>query len=336
MRCFCSQNRISSCLLTIRLFSPIMRKIYYLVSLIASFTAHAQQDAQFTHYIYNQLFLNPATAGSENVTRFQAIYRSQYQGYQSTFDDGGAPVTQVISVNVPLKMLKGGVGITFVNDKIGASTQRDFKLSYAYQMPIGNSQLGIGVSGGYFSRGMDYSRLRAKDENDPLLASGRISQTSIDLGAGLYLNNPSYTVGLSMNHINQPTFGLGTDKATNTLKRSANLTGSLLIGVSYTIDISPMLIIKSDLSTISAEAGAIATYDSRYWVGTSYRTGDAVSGLVGANLLGGSMRIGYAIDVIIGGKNAKSPMSHEVLLSYSLAALRAGKKSIVRTPRYRY
>jgi len=313
-----------------------MRKIYYLVSLIASFTAHAQQDAQFTHYIYNQLFLNPATAGSENVTRFQAIYRSQYQGYQSTFDDGGAPVTQVISANVPLKMLKGGVGITFVNDKIGASTQRDFKLSYAYQMPIGNSQLGIGVSGGYFSRGMDYSRLRAKDENDPLLATGRISQTAIDLGAGLYLNNPSYTVGLSMNHINQPTFGLGTDKATNTLKRTANLTGSLLIGVSYTIDISPMLIIKSDLSTISAEAGAIATYDSRYWVGTSYRTGDAVSGLVGANLLGGSMRIGYAIDVIIGGKNAKSPMSHEVLLSYSLAALRGGKKSIVRTPRYRY
>ena len=61
-----------------------------------------------------------------------------------------------------------------------------------------------------------------------------------------------------------------------------------------------------------------------------------MSGLVGANLLGGSMRIGYAIDVIIGGKNAKSPMSHEVLLSYSLAALRAGKKSIVRTPRYRY
>ena len=92
-----------------------MRKIYYIVFLIASFTAHAQQDAQFTHFIYNQLLLNPATAGSDNVTRFQAIYRTQYQGYQSTFDDGGAPVTQVISANIPLKMIKGGVGITFVN-----------------------------------------------------------------------------------------------------------------------------------------------------------------------------------------------------------------------------
>jgi type IX secretion system PorP/SprF family membrane protein len=232
-------------------------------------------------------------------------------------------------------MIKSGVGLTFVNDKIGASTQRDFKLSYAYQMPIGGSQLGIGVSGGFFNRGIDYSRLRARDEGDPLLATGRVSQSAVDLGAGLYLNNPSYTLGLSMNHINEPKFGLGT-AANNTLKRSAYLTGSVLIGVSYTVDVSPMFIIKSDLNSFSAEAGAIATYDGRYWLGASYRTGDAGSALIGANLMDGSLRVGYAIDVIVGGKNAKSATSHELLLSYSLAALRAGKKSIVRTPRYRY
>lgn len=313
-----------------------MRKIYYIILFVVSYTAQAQQDAQFSHYIYNQLFLNPATAGSENVTRVQAIYRTQYLGYQSTFDDGGAPVSQVISANVPLKMIKSGIGVTFVNDKIGASTQQDLKLAYAYHLPIGASQLGIGVSGGLFTRGIDYGKLRARDENDPLIATGRVSQSAIDLGAGIYLNNPSYSIGLSMNHINQPTFGLGTKDAVNTLKRSAYLTGSVLIGVSYTVDVSPMLIIKSDLTSISAEAGAIATYDSRYWIGASYRSGDAVTGLLGANLMNGSLRVGYAIDVITGGKNAKSATSHEILLSYALAALRAGKKSIVRTPRYRY
>ena len=71
-----------------------MRKIYYIVMLLVSFEVSAQQDTQFSHYVFNQLFVNPATAGSENVTRFQAIYRTQYLGYQSTFDDGGAPVTQ--------------------------------------------------------------------------------------------------------------------------------------------------------------------------------------------------------------------------------------------------
>ncbi len=314
-----------------------MKKIYSIAFILASFAANAQQDAQFSHYIFNQLFVNPATAGSENVTRFQVIYRTQYAGYQSTFDDGGAPVTQVISANIPLKVIRGGIGITFVNDKIGSSTQQDFKLSYAYQMPLGSSQLGIGVSGGYYTRGIDYGRLRPRQDDDPLLLpTGRVSQGAIDIGAGLYLNNPSYTIGLSMNHINEPNFGLGTSSAKNPLKRSAYLTGSMLIGVSYTLDVSPMLIIKSDLSSVSAEAGAILTYDTRYWVGASYRIGDAVSGLVGANLLNGNLRVGYAIDVTVGGQNAKSPTSHEVLLSYTLAALRAGKKSIVRTPRYRY
>lgn len=313
-----------------------MRKIYYIILLFASFKASAQQDAQFSHYIFNQLFVNPATAGSENVTRFQAIYRTQYLGYQSTFDDGGAPVTQVISANIPLKMIKSGVGFTFVNDKVGPSIYRDMKLSYAYHLPVGESQLALGVSGGLFTRGLDYSRTRARDENDPLLATGSVNQSAFDLGAGAYLYNPGYSIGLSMNHLNQPTFGLGSKSATNPLKRSAYLTGSMLFGVSYTIDISPMLIIKSDLSTVSAEFGAMATYDTRYWVGASYRTGDAVSALLGANLLNGSMRVGYAIDVIIGGASAKSATSHEVILSYALAALRAGKKSIVRTPRYRY
>ncbi len=313
-----------------------MRKIYYIILLFVSFKASSQQDAQFSHYIFNQLFVNPATAGSENVTRFQAIYRTQYLGYQSTFDDGGAPVTQVISANIPLKMIRSGVGFTFVNDKIGASIQRDMKLSYAYHLPVGESQLALGVSGGFFTRGLDYSRLRARDESDPLLATGSINQSAFDLGAGAYLYNSGYAIGLSMNHLNQPTFGLGSKSATNTLKRSAYLTGSMLFGVSYTLDISPMLIIKSDLSTVSAEFGAMATYDTRYWLGASYRTGDAVSALLGANLLNGSMRLGYAIDVIIGGASAKSATSHEVILSYALAALRAGKKSIVRTPRYRY
>jgi type IX secretion system PorP/SprF family membrane protein len=313
-----------------------MRKIYYIVLLLVSFKVSAQQDAQFSHYIFNQLFVNPATAGSENVTRVQAIYRTQYLGYQSTFDDGGAPVTQVISANIPLKMIKSGVGVTFVNDKIGASIQRDMKLSYAYHLPVGGSQLALGVSGGFFTRGIDYGRLRARDENDPLLSTGNINQSTFDLGAGAYLYNSGYSLGLSMNHLNEPKFGLGTKTATNTLKRSAYLTGSMLFGVSYTLDVSPMFILKSDLKTVSAEIGAMATYDSQYWLGASYRTGDAVSALLGANLLNGSLRVGYAIDIIVGGASAKSATSHELLLSYALAAIRAGKKSIVRTPRYRY
>lgn len=316
-----------------------MKKVYVIILSFAFFGASAQQDAHFSHYLFNQLFINPAVAGSENVTRFQAIYRTQYLGYQSSFDDGGAPVSQVISANVPLKMIKSGVGLTFVNDKIGASIQRDLKLSYAYHIPVGGSQLALGVNGGLYTRGLDYSRTRPRDDNDPLLGTGNISQSKLDLGAGAYFYNPSYSLGLSVNHLNQPEFGLGTDKAVNTLQRSAYLTGSVLLGVSYTIDVSPMFMLASNLNNLSItsfSAGAIATYDSRYWVGGSYRVGDAVTALLGANLLNNSLRVGYAIDIVVGGANAKSSTSHELMLSYALSAPRAGKKSIIRTPRYRY
>lgn len=316
-----------------------MKKIYIVILSLTLFTATAQQDTQFSHYYFNQLFINPATAGSENVTRFQAIYRTQYTGYQSTFDDGGAPVSQVISANMPLKMIRSGVGLTFVNDKIGSSIQRDLKLSYAYQIPVGGSQLALGVNGGFFTRGIDYSRLRPRDDNDPLLGTGVVTQSALDLGAGAYFFNPSYSIGLSVNHLNEPKFGLSSNGATNILQRSAYLSGSMLFGVSYMIDVSPMFLLNANLSNMSIttfSAGAIATYDNTYYLGGSYRTGDAVTALLGANILNGSLRIGYAIDIIVGGAQAKSTTSHEIMLSYALLPPRAGKKSIIRTPRYRY
>ncbi|MBA4850337.1 type IX secretion system membrane protein PorP/SprF [Emticicia sp. BO119] len=316
-----------------------MKKIYIVILSLTLFTATAQQDTQFSHYYFNQLFINPATAGSENVTRFQAIYRTQYAGYQSTFDDGGAPVSQIISANMPLKMIRSGVGLTFVNDKIGASIQRDLKLSYAYQIPVGGSQLALGVNGGLFTRGIDYGRLRPRDDNDPLLGTGVVSQSSLDLGAGAYFFNPTYSIGLSVNHLNEPKFGLSSNGATNVLQRSAYLSGSMLFGVSYMIDVSPMFLLNANLSNMSIStfsAGAIATYDNTYYLGASYRVGDAVTALLGANILNGNLRIGYAIDVIVGGVQAKSATTHEVMLSYALSPPRAGKKSIIRTPRYRY
>ena len=318
---------------------PFMKKVLT-VAIFLLFTqvgVMAQQDPQFSQYAFNHLFLNPAAAGSENQTKIQAIYRYQYLGYTGTFDKGGSPITQMVSANIPLNMIKSGVGIHFVNDQLGGGNiGREFQLSYAYKIPVGGSQLALGVSSGFHTQAIDYDVLRPRDQDDPLIGSGKVSQTKPDIGAGVYLYNSGYTLGLSMKHINQPTFGLGTQLAKNPLNRSLYLTGSFLIGVSYTLDITPIFVIKSDMKTISPEAGAIATYDNRFWAGVNYRWQDAASLLVGTTFLNNSMRIGYAFDWITAGVYAKSTTSHEILLSYVLAPPRAGKKSIIRTPRYRY
>lgn len=298
----------------------------------------AQQiDPQFTNYLFNGLFLNPATAGMDNQTQVFAMYRHQYVGYAGTFDPGGAPVSQVLSASVPMRNLGGGVGIHVVNDQIGGgNTNRELQLSYSYQLALGNSRLGIGIAGGLHNKLADSENYRPRDPDDPAIPTGAVSQIQPDFAAGVFLYNPGYSLGLSVKHINEPTFGLNTASATNQLGQNYYLTGSFLIGVSYTIDITPMFIIKSDLTTVSPEAGAMVTYNSKYWAGANYRWDDAVSFLLGGTLLNNSVRVGYAFDYVYAGLGAKAPTSHELFLNYTLPPPRAGKKSIVRTPRYRF
>lgn len=297
----------------------------------------AQQDPQFTNYIFNGLFLNPATAGIDGKTQLSAFYRTQYVGYNGTFDAGGAPVSQVLSASIPIKMLGGGIGLNVVNDQIGGGNiNRELQLAYAYHLPVGGSRLSIGVSGGLHNKIANSENYRPRDPGDPAIPTGSVSQMQPNFNAGLYFYNPAFTLGLSTKHINEPTFGLNTPSATNTLARSYYLTGSFLIGVSYTLDVTPMFIIKSDLTTVSPEAGVLVTYANKYWFGTNYRWDDAVSALAGGTFLNNSLRIGYAFDYVYSGVEAKSLTSHEVFMSYALPAPKAGKKSIVRTPRYRF
>lgn len=303
---------------------------------LAFLKAEAQQDPMFSNYIFNQLYLNPAVAGTETKTVVQAIYRQQYLGYQGTYGVGGEPITQLLSANIPLKMLKGGIGIHLTNDQIGGGTiNREMQLSYAFHLPIGGSKLAIGAAAGLHNTILNGDNYIARDPNDPAIPTGTVSQFAPDYSAGIYLYNSGYSLGLSMKHLTEPTFNLNTASATNPLARSMYLSGSFLVGLTYTLDITPMFVLKSDLKTISPEAGFLATYNSRYYLGANYRWEDAVSFLGGAKLLNDNLRIGYAFDWVIFGAIAKSTTSHEVIVSYALTAPRGGKKSIIRTPRYR-
>jgi type IX secretion system PorP/SprF family membrane protein len=310
------------------------------LAFILSFTlqsSFAQSDPQFTQYVFNQFYLNPGAAGMGNMSNISAFYRSQWSGYTGTFDTDGAPTTQLISASIPFAPLKGGLGIVLTNDQLGGgSTNREMNLSYAYHKRVGNNLIGLGVSAGIFNRTLNGGDFRPRESEDPSIPTSKISQTQPDLSAGVYLYNPSYQLGLSVKHINQPSFGFSTLSGKSPLSRSLYLNGSLLIGISYTLDISPMFVIKSDFKTVSPEVGALVSYNSNYWVGVNYRWQDAASFLIGGNFLNNKLSVGYAMDYVVFGTLAKATLSHELMLRYGLSALRSGKKSIIRTPRYRY
>src|SRR4028119_151456 len=123
----------------------LKRTFYTFLLSLASAVAFAQQDALFTQYMFNNLYMTPAFAGVDGVTRLTAIHRSQWLGYQSSFGDGGAPTTQMISFNAPIYKLRSGFGAYVMDDKLGPQNNLEAQAMYAYHLGIKESKLSIGI-----------------------------------------------------------------------------------------------------------------------------------------------------------------------------------------------
>lgn len=301
----------------------------------------AQQDAQFSLFMYNQLYFNPAAAGADGTTRFQLLNRIQWQGYQTTSGDGGAPNTLVFSGSVPLNYIKSAIGINYVNDRIGAMGSQEVQLSYAYRMNINDNILSLGAKVGFQNRYIDFSKLISREPGDPLIPAGRLGVTKPDISLGVFYDASTFYVGASVSHINQPTFNLGGSTGNSILAPTAYITAGYRWEPLYGLEIQPLILVKSltDFSprTMSVEGGVMATWDEWLFGGITYRVQDSYNIMAGINLLGNrALRLAGAVDLTGGGRGAKAPASYEVLLSYALPALTKGKKTIVRTPRFRY
>jgi type IX secretion system PorP/SprF family membrane protein len=320
-----------------------LRYILLTAIIFAGSKAIAQQDAQLSQYMFNPLYINPATAGTDGVVRFQLHYRNQWSDYQTTFDGSGSLGTQILTASMPLNGLRSGIGIQFVNDKTpsGAGYQ-NMLLSYSYQIGLSNGALiSVGARGGFYTKTFD-SRFRPRDSGDPIVDAlgSSINQTKADFSVGALYKAANYQIGASLNHVNTPTYGFTADKTGQyTIKQVLNLTASFDYYLTDMVKVSPMALWKSDFASNTLEGGAIFTYSDRYWLGGSYRLNDAGIIIAGISMLkDNALRFGYSLDLTNVGATAKAPLTHEVLLSYAIPAPRllAGKKTPVRTPRFRH
>lgn len=314
-----------------------MIKKYFYILLFISYcqTSVGQSTPQFTQYVFNQFYINPAAAGSSNRTQVQATLRSQYTGYIADFDQGGNNLSSVFSADLPFAKAKGGLGIYFANNQFSKiQSKSEFQVAYSYHKKINSNIIGVGISVGVNNLKLHGENYRPRDEEDPLIPNTTISSISPNINTGIYLFNPSYQLGLSVKNILGPGYNINEVSGVFKDKRAYYLTGKYDFGVTYTLDISPTFILKSDLQSISTEIGAIATYNQQYWAGINYRWQDAASALVGGNFLKNTVKLGYAIDIINFGTLAKSNTSHEIFVRYSFGTPKIGKKSIIKTPRY--
>lgn len=320
------------------------RVFFALFLVLAGLAVSAQQDAHFTQYMFNSVYLTPAAAGASGVTEATAIHRSQWLGYESSFNDGTAPTSQLVSFSAPIHRLKSGFATYILNDRLGPQNNLEVQTMYAYHLGIRENKLSFGIKLGIYSQTLDFNKYRLIQPNDPLLIdpvtgqlrTGRMSQIKPDLGLGVMYRTEKYYAALGFNHLLRSEFDFGVSQR-NALANHMNFTAGYFYDVNFDLQINPTVLVKTDFNEFSVDIGVLATLRNTMWGGLSFRSGEAANLLLGYSFLKDkSLRLGYAIDVVVKDRAAKENFSHEILLTYQLPVSVGVGKKIVRTPRYRH
>lgn len=316
-----------------------------LVTVCASaltFVAQAQFDTQRTQYMYGPTAYNPGAVAQNDMCNVSGVYRLQWAGFS------GAPKEIIASGDVPFSIseTKHGVGLTFVSESIGAFDKSAFVLQYAYKMKLWRGQLGLGLNLGFISKGLDGSELDFTGSGSTV-ASGDLfhesgsleyqEQTAFDCGVGAFYSDDNLYLGLSVLHLNNPSFDYGYNGGKDNFESEFNSERILYLTGGYDLPLSnedfhlkPSALFRTDFNINSFDLTCLVDYKKHFVGGLGYRFGDSFDFLVGANLLNG-LFIGYAYDLPVSGM-IKSGGSHEVCLKYSFK-LEFAKKNKYKSER---
>jgi type IX secretion system PorP/SprF family membrane protein len=315
----------------------MVKRVFFACLLLLGFAlpSNGQQDPQFTQYMFNTIYYNPGFSGVEGVTKITALHRSQWVGYSSSFGDGGAPTTQLITFTTPIYKLNSGFGGYITHDNLGPYNNLEAQASYAYHLGIKNSKLSFGVRTGIYSQTINANYLRAVD-HEAFLDGGSQSQIKPDLAVGVFWRKEKFYVGASFDHLTHATFDFG-KSIRNPLQTHAYINAGYMYEVNFDLKFHFSTLIQSDFVKTTVNLGGLAYLKDTMWGGLSFRQGESVSLLLGYTFLKDkSLKMGYSLDYIVKDQAAKQPTSHEFMLIYELPANSGAGKKIVRTPRYRH
>jgi len=293
----------------------------FIFVILMSFGAHAQQDPQFSQYMFNVVEYNAGYLGSKNAICAIGQYRQQWVGFKDAEGNKVAPESYTVSVNAPLRALHGGLGLTITSDKLGFEQNIQVKLGYAYQAKLSTGQLGIGLMACLTDHRMDFTKLTPVDD-DPLISQlAEESAMIFDLNFGAYYQIPGLLyVGISSTRLLESTSKILSETESASLRFMNKRHYYLTAGYEYSIpgnsafEIDPYILIKSDLASTQIDITAIVKYNEKFWGGVSYRLQDAVVVIIGMEYK--NIRIGYSYDVTTSAMGGSSSGSHEILAGY--------------------
>lgn len=275
----------------------------------------AQQDAQYTQYMYNTLAVNPAYAGSRGALSIAALHRSQWVGID------GAPTTQTFNIHSPVSS-KVGVGISIVNDEIGNGTNQDtyFDATFSYTVLTSEKdKLSFGVKAGGHFLNIDFNKLRNYNPIANTVNSGIDKKFSPNFGAGVYFHNERFYAGLSVPNILKTThFDDSSSNATASDRMNFYLISGYVFDLSYNLKFKPAFLVKAvDGAPVQADLSATMLYNDTFSLGAAYRWDAAISALVGFQISDRLMvGLAYDKDTTALGDTSFNDGSFEVFIRY--------------------
>lgn len=239
----------------------------------------AQQDVQYTQFMFNKLYFNPAYAGGKEHTSLAAIFRKQWIGIE------GAPESATLSLNAPVWNKRMGIGFNLTNDRIGLTDRWNFDVSYAYRIKLKNeSTLSIGMRGTLNYMTIRWDKSELTQANDPTVPAGVSSKVVPNFGAGVFYQARQWYVGFSVPRIFRNRIDFN-DNANSTIEPELQqhyfLMGGLSLDIAKNVQLQPNLLLKYVPNTpFDADINVSFVFFEKILLGVTYRLGDSVDGLL--------------------------------------------------------
>jgi len=290
--------------------------------LIIGISALAQQDPQFTQYMYNMSVINPGYAtDNPNLINSGALYRAQWVGSE------GGPTTGSFFAHTYLGQSMEG-GISIVHDQIGdVVNETNLYVDFAYAIPLSErSKLSFGVKAGATFFNTNFNGFTYSDPlPDPAFAEN-LSKTFPNIGVGVFYFEEKLYLGLSAPNLlksehldnNSGVITSGTEEL------HMFLTGGYVFNLSPNLKLKPAFMTKAvSGSPLSLDITVNALFNNIFEIGIGYRLDDSISGLFNFRVTE-SIRIGYAYDYTTSNLGRFNSGSHEIFVLFDIGKLGNG------------
>lgn len=274
---------------------------------------HAQQDPQYSLYMFDKMAINPAAAGSKDATELNLILRAQW------LDIEGAPVTNALLFSTPTASKHTGWGIEIMNDNIGPTMSNSVQGNYAYNIPLGNGRLAMGLGFGLYDYTFNWSIVDYKDKTDPYALANNGSTLTPTAEAGLYYHTTTWYAGVSFNHLIESRISNIPAEQDATFTPHLYFIAGKAFSWASGIIWNPSVVLQlAQNAPPSPSINLNVLLAQKFWVGASYKLNYGAVFLI-AYKATQSFSIGYAYDLGLNAIGVVGGGSHEISLTLDLA-----------------